>query len=134
MKIKEKCMKICILLGIVLLIPLGNVEANSKLETVSTPPKVIKTIPVVYPTEAIVEEGEGKTVLQITVSRTGYAINPRVLLSSGNEYLDNAAIRSISEWEFEPATVNGMPVAVEVQIPFTFELTDEVEEDREEKI
>jgi protein TonB len=54
---------------------------------------------------------QGDVLLDIRVERDGRVSEVRLKQSSGFDRLDRAAIDSVREWRFQPATVDGQPVA-----------------------
>ena len=74
----------------------------------------------VYPREAL-RRGVGGTVrVQATVSPDGSVERMDVADSSGNRYLDRAAMEAVRRWRFKPAMRNGQPVSETVTIPIEF--------------
>ena len=64
-----------------------------------------------YPEEARHARVQGVVILQTIIDTVGHVTNVRVLkgLPSG---LTEAAVEAVSSWRFEPATLEGKPVAV----------------------
>jgi protein TonB len=76
-----------------------------------------------YPGRAAAAGIEGYVVVEYTVTRLGLVVNPRVIDSYPRGYFENAALRAIQRFRYNPHQVNG--VAAErhgVQQKFTFEL------------
>lgn len=67
---------------------------------------------------------QGTVVLNVLVQADGRAGKVEILKSSGHPRLDEAAKTAIQEWRFNPATVDGKPVAKWYETPFTFTLQD----------
>lgn len=59
--------------------------------------------------------------LHITVDDLGVVRSPTVDASPGPEF-DKAAIDAIKKWTFEPAKLNGQPVAVLINVTIEFSL------------
>ncbi len=73
-----------------------------------------------YPREAL-RMGAGGTVrITVTVAANGSVDRQSLAQSSGNRYLDRAALEAVRRWRFQPATRNGQPVAAEVSVPIVF--------------
>lgn len=73
-----------------------------------------------YPQEAL-RMGAGGTVrITVTVAADGSVERQELADSSGNRYLDRAALEVVRRWRFQPATRNGQPVAAEVSVPIVF--------------
>jgi TonB family protein len=64
---------------------------------------------------------QGSVVLWLVVGPEGLPHNIRVQRSLGMG-LDEKAIAAVSTWRFQPATLNGQPVAVEVNVQVSFRL------------
>jgi protein TonB len=55
------------------------------------------------------------------VTPDGSVENPKVIKSL-SEGLDKQAIKAVSQWRFDPATKDGKPVAVQMDVYLTFQL------------
>ena len=64
---------------------------------------------------------QGAVLLWLVVGADGLPRNIRVQRSVGMG-LDEKAIAAVSTWRFQPATLNGQPVAVEVNVQVSFRL------------
>lgn len=85
-----------------------------------SPPVPISRTPPVYPREAI-RRGIGGTVrVQVTVASNGNVERMEVAQTSGNRFLDRAAMEAVRRWRFTPALRNGQPVSATVVIPVDF--------------
>lgn len=65
----------------------------------------------VYPRPALYENREGWVRVDFEIDRSGKATNAFVVESVGGSIFENAAVRSVGRWRFEPAQLNGRPVA-----------------------
>lgn len=90
-----------------------------KVEVKPTP----KSVPVpVYP-EAVRTAGiEGSAVIEALLDLDGTVMDARVLKSSGNQQLDEAAIEAAKLAKFTPAMQRDKPVRVWISIPYRFTL------------
>ena len=77
-----------------------------------------------YPEEARRLHQEGVVLLSVEVSAEGRAAEVSLKRSSGSELLDQAAIRAVKRWTFEPARVASLPVASRVDVPIRFSLAE----------
>jgi protein TonB len=75
-----------------------------------------------YPRRAKREGLEGTTVLRVQVQPSGKPGGIKVQKSSGHELLDEAALETVAQWTFAPATRGGEPVAGSVLVPIVFRL------------
>jgi len=86
----------------------------------ATPPKfepvqVVTTAPAPYPPTSI---AEGTVVFELTIAPDGGVEAVKVL--RGVPSLTEAAQRSVRQWTFRPATLDGKPVRATVIAAFTF--------------
>lgn len=90
----------------------GNVKA----------PRVIKRVEPVYPAEARRERVAGVVILEAVIDENGRveSVNPLKGLPFG---LTNAAADAVRQWEFEPATKEGVPVKVVFHLTINFRMT-----------
>lgn len=95
-----------------------NPPENSKI----VPPKVKNLMKPEYPVEAKIAGKEGKVLLQATINIDGIAEGIKALTELGFG-LEEAAIESLKNSVFYPATSNGKPVSFKVRIPYDFKLT-----------
>jgi len=64
---------------------------------------------------------QGSVLLWLVVAPNGRPRNIRVQHSLGMG-LDEKAIEAVSQWRFQPATLNGQPVAVQINVEVSFRL------------
>lgn len=104
---------------------------SSKVVAVSRPP-----FP--YPRIAQNRGWEGKGTLSVQVLNDGTVGEVKVLIGTGHDVLDEAAVETVKEkWRFKPQLKNGRPVESIAHIPFSFVLkmqaaNDEGERQKEE--
>jgi len=77
-----------------------------------------------YPQSARWEGEEGTVLLRVLVNVSGLPEKITVARSSGYTSLDRAAEQSVQHWRFTPGTRDGRPVAMQVEVPIRFRLTD----------
>jgi len=76
----------------------------------------------VYPSICRTMGAEGRVILQVLVDKSGNVAKVRVLKSSGNEALDDAAMEALKASTFSPALQGDQPVAVWLSYPVVFSL------------
>ncbi len=109
------------------IVPTVNID---KSLTVNPPPAEASLDPIVapapaYPREALYEGIGGTVELELLVGADGRVLDARVVRSSGNRLLDNAARDTVlRQWRFQPATRNGEPVQALGRLPVVFSPTD----------
>ena len=75
-----------------------------------------------YPVMARRRGYEGKVVLNVLVDIKGMVSEIIIKHPSGHLSLDRAALQSVKRWLFTPATEDGRPVAMWVDVPIHFQL------------
>ena len=76
----------------------------------------------VYPLSAQRRKQEGVVVLKVKVTALGRVESISVKQTSGVDVLDEAAIKAVRGWDFEPARIGSKAVDSEVDVPFNFTL------------
>ncbi len=84
------------------------------------PLKVIYSIAPEYPAVALEKGIQGIVIVEANISASGLPINTNVKSSSGNLDLDQAAVASVSQWRFSPATQNGQAMNSMFEVPVRF--------------
>lgn len=74
-----------------------------------------------YTEEARKNKVQGTVILQVVITKQGSVDNVKVLKQLGMG-LDEAAVAAIETWRFEPATLDGEPVAVHYNLTVNFRL------------
>jgi len=82
-------------------------------------PTAIRKVDPGYPIQLIKENVAGTVILYAVIQADGHVGNVRVLRGV-DERLDRFASDAVAQWQFQPATKSGSPIAVEAtfQIPF----------------
>ena len=88
-----------------------------------TSPKLVHEVKPGYTREAMEAGIQGRLSLQAVVLESGLVGDVDIVDSLDTVYgLDEQAIKAIRQWQFEPGTKDGKPVAVQVEVEFTFTL------------
>ena len=82
------------------------------------PPKLVSSVMPVYPTVARSAGVSGKVVVEASISATGTVVATKVV--SGPVLLRPAAVDAVRRWKYQPATLNGTPVGVDITVTMTF--------------
>jgi len=77
-----------------------------------------------YPEAAKEMRQQGVVVVSVEVGADGHANDVSVSRSSGFPQLDQAAVRGVRRWIFEPARAAGQPVSSHVEVPVRFSLSE----------
>lgn len=73
-----------------------------------------------YPALARAQKLEGAALLLVLVDDSGRPTKVTLRRSSGSLVLDDAAIRAVWAWRFEPARAGGQAIAASVEVPIRF--------------
>lgn len=92
----------------------AEVQASVPLYHLNPPPA--------YPAAARRRNYQGTVRLDVLVDRQGRAAEVRLAESCGYAMLDRSAVKSVGQWQFEPARRFGQPIEMWVQVPVRFEL------------
>ena len=90
------------------------------------PVHMVHTVPPEYPLSMQMSGFRGEVLVSFVVDTEGRVRHPMVARSL-NPAFDDAAIASVSQWRFEPATKGGVPVDARVNVPITFRLEESSE-------
>lgn len=78
----------------------------------------------IYPAISKRNNEEGKVGVQLWINESGNVVTVKVAVSSGFPALDEGAIAFLSRCKFEPATQNGLPIAVWFPLNHRWTLAD----------
>ena len=77
-----------------------------------------------YPRAARRFRREGTVVVLVEVLASGRVGEVAIEESSGHKLLDDAAVKAVRRWRFEPAMKGSVPVRARVKVPVEFNLKD----------
>ncbi len=89
-----------------------------------TRPVLVQRVAAEYPRAARLRRVEGSVVLSVVIDRDGWVTQSKVIRSV-SERVDQAALDAVEAWRYQPATLNGFPVAVYRNIELSFHLEDD---------
>ncbi|HKY19867.1 MAG TPA: energy transducer TonB [Vicinamibacterales bacterium] len=84
------------------------------------PPALIHRVEPDYPVIAVAGKISGTVVLEATVNESGAVADVHVLRSI--PLLDQAAIKAVKQWRYQPLVLNGQPVPFILVVTVTFSL------------
>ena len=84
-----------------------------------------KPEPIRYPKWALGQGWKGTLLVAIEILETGNVGRWKIMRSTGHELLDNAAVKAIRKWKFEPGKQKEKPIVSCIQIPIYFVLDTE---------
>ncbi len=76
-----------------------------------------------YPAAALLKGYHGTVILNVHVLASGQADQITVLKTSGQRILDDAAIKTVTNWKFDPAKRGETPIDAFVKVPLNFKLS-----------
>jgi periplasmic protein TonB len=85
------------------------------------PPKAIVQVPPRYPALARQTRVQGDVKIDAILDEQGNVVDMQVV--SGHPLLYQAALDALSRWKYEPTYLNDRPVAVELVVTITFQLS-----------
>lgn len=83
-------------------------------------PALIRRVEPAYPGVAVAAKVTGTVILEATVNEAGAVTDVNVLRSI--ILLDQAAIKAVKQWRYEPLMLNGQPVPFILVVTLTFSL------------
>jgi protein TonB len=86
------------------------------------PPRVLTRLDPYYPASARRTGTQGHVLVRALVDEYGRVEEAEVVESEPAGVFDDAALKSVRGWTFSPATRQGRPVAVRIDIPIRFRL------------
>lgn len=81
-------------------------------------PRLLKAVPPVYPMLAAKARVTGRVVLEATLTAEGTVEEIHVI--SGHLLLIQPAIDAVKQWQYEPTTLNGVPIPVILTVKVNF--------------
>jgi protein TonB len=84
------------------------------------PPQPLHVFAPRYPTTALADHQQGTVTVTFTVQPDGGTTNIRIVSSEPSGIFDAAARTAVRHWLFDPATVDGVPVARQVSQTLVF--------------
>jgi protein TonB len=82
-------------------------------------PRLVKSVPPVYPPAAEEARVEGLVILECTIGVDGRVTEAQVLRSI--PVLDEAALEAVRQWVYEPTVLDGMTVPVIMTVSVKFQ-------------
>lgn len=84
------------------------------------PPELINEIQPTYPPLAREARVQGDVMINSVIDTQGDVT--KMKLVSGNPLLISAALNAVKQWKYQPTTLNGTPISVEMQVTVHFSL------------
>ncbi|MEM7390960.1 MAG: TonB family protein [Verrucomicrobiota bacterium] len=93
-----------------------------EIDDLDTPPLSVSRVRPIYPPRARSRKIEGKVSLEFVVAEDGSVRDLRITLAEPPEVFDDAALKAVKRWQFNPGVKNGRPVPTRVRQTLTFAL------------
>ncbi len=98
--------------------PIGEVSAPTHADSQLKPPRLVSSVLPIYPQIAQLAGVEGDVVVQASIDGSGNVSATKVL--SGPVMLRVSATDALRRWKYEPATLDGKPVATQMTVRIRF--------------
>jgi len=98
-------------------------EKTEDLKVDMALPICLSWVPPVYPKEAADKKLEGQAQVRFIIDETGAVTTARAVHST-NKIFDEAAVRAVRQWRFEPAMEEGRKVSKSMDVMVPFERAD----------
>ncbi len=85
-------------------------------------PKILKQVDPLYPEMARRARVQGIVILEAVIQRNGRVGDIRVLRGLGKSGCNEAAVKALKKWKFEPGYINGRPVDAYMTLTVRFQL------------
>ena len=92
------------------------------LGEVSNKPKVVKSVPVVYPVEARKKGITGQVLVRFHLDEKGTVSHLHIKSAEPPNIFDQNTLAALRQWRFQPAILNRKAVSVWVELPLEFNL------------
>ena len=102
--------------------PLKIQKIESQVIRVKANPDYFQNPAPEYPELAKQMQQEGLVLLSVDVDRTGYPLKIEMIKSSGFPLLDQAALKAVRHWKFQPGSIGNVPIESTVNVPIRFRL------------
>jgi len=99
-------------------------DQTAQTRNLHTPVKPLKTQRPPYPRQAREQGWRGRVILRLKILADGTVESSTIHQSSGHQLLDDNAMKTATQWTFEPAKNGAFPVATTVNIPIQFDLVE----------
>jgi protein TonB len=83
----------------------------------------VKTVPPIYPARAQASGIEGWVEVDFTITENGQVQDLAVHAASNPGVFDDAAVKAVSQWRYQPVMRDHQPVAVRTRVRIRFSAT-----------
>jgi TonB family protein len=94
--------------------PEGPVRVGGQIKE----PKLVSYRQPIYPTVAKQTHAEGDVVIDTSIDKSGSVVGMKVV--SGPAVLRQAALDALRQWKYQPSTLDGQPVAIQMLVTIKF--------------
>lgn len=99
-------------------------ERLAGIRDLDNPPRARLQASPMYPLEAKRTDREGTVLIEFTVDEGGMVLDPKVM-SSTDRIFDEATLRAVAKWRFEPGRRAGRIVRFRMALPVVFSLSQD---------
>ncbi len=89
---------------------------------VDRPPRILKSVPPLYPFDAKTKGVEGRVVLRFVIDENGQILNPQIVKAEPEGIFEESALSALAKYKFEPAVIGSKKVKCYVVLPMSFRL------------
>lgn len=103
---------------------IGELPDREKVYLVSKavkPPRAVSSPDPTFPTAERNQRHQGNAILRVVVDSLG-RVQAMKVEYAGNPAFVHSAVLAVARWKFDPATLNGRPVACEINVEVNFRL------------
>ena len=113
-----------LLLLVSMLVTFSTAQAQVEYDAseVDSKPKIIRQMPITYPSDAKKAHVEGRVVVNVLIGTNGKASKMEIVESEPEGVFDENALKSVKNWQFRPGIKGGELVPTWVKLPLSFKL------------
>lgn len=100
-------------------------DAKKPVVKVLAPLKIIREVKPVYPQEALDKKLQGEVLIEVNTDIYGRAMKSK-LVKGKHKILNDAALKAVKQWVYEPGILNGVPQEVKFEVTIEFKLPKKV--------
>lgn len=102
-------------------VPLLSVTSWASAQTLTRPPEIARFVEAEYPPSALEAREEASVLVELTIDAAG-RVTEAIVVTSGGEAFDAAALEAVRQFEFVPAEFDGVPGPIRIQYQYNFTL------------
>lgn len=111
-----------LLAGLFIFSPMAADGAEYEASEVDSPPKLVRQMPITYPSDAKRNKVEGRVVVRCLIGTKGKTEKTEIVEAEPAGVFDGNVLKSLKYWQFRPGIKDGDLVSTWVKIPLSFNL------------